>query len=155
MEGEMLAALTLDQLRAGRPDLVTALLAEGQSQGAKQENERIQAIQALAIPGHEALVKKLAFDGTTTGPEAALQILQAEQANQAKMLKTLETEAVHPAQASMEVVPEAKTVSPEEKWDADESLRAQYGNDKGAYLAFVKAEQEGKVKLFTRDQPVS
>jgi ATP-dependent protease ClpP protease subunit len=45
---------------------------------AAAERERIQAVRAQLIPGHEALIEQLAFDGKTTGPEAAAAVLAAE-----------------------------------------------------------------------------
>ena len=50
------------------------------AEGATNERDRIQAVRAQLMPGHQALVDKLAFDGTTTGPEAAVQVLAAERA---------------------------------------------------------------------------
>jgi signal peptide peptidase SppA len=50
------------------------------TEAAAAERARILAVRAQAMPGHEALIDKLAFDGTTTGPEAAVQVIAAEQA---------------------------------------------------------------------------
>jgi ClpP class serine protease len=61
-------------LATAYPDVLASLLAEG----AEAERARIQGVRAQAIPGHEALIERLAFDGKTTGPEAAVQILAAE-----------------------------------------------------------------------------
>lgn len=62
------------QFKAEHPEAATVLLAEG-SEG---ERARIQAVRAQSLKGHEALVETLAFDGVTTGAEAAIQILAAE-----------------------------------------------------------------------------
>ena len=48
------------------------------SAGAKSERARIQAVQEQCLPGHEALIQTLMFDGKTTGDQAAVQILAAE-----------------------------------------------------------------------------
>lgn len=37
-----------------------------------------------SFAGHEALIEKLMFDGKTTGPEAAVQVLKAEQSARAR-----------------------------------------------------------------------
>jgi ClpP class serine protease len=70
------SAPTIDRayLATAHPVLLAALLAEG----ADTERTRIQGVRALAIPGHEALIERLAFDGATSVQEAAVQILAAE-----------------------------------------------------------------------------
>ena len=48
------------------------------AEGAESERARIQGVREQSMPGHEALIEALAFDGKTTGPEAAVQVLAAE-----------------------------------------------------------------------------
>lgn len=48
------------------------------SEGAAGERDRIAAVRAQALPGHEGLIEKLAADGQTTGPEAAMQVIAAD-----------------------------------------------------------------------------
>ena len=43
------------------------------------------------------MIQKLAFDGQTTGPEAAVQVLKAEKAQQAKIAAELDEDAPAPA----------------------------------------------------------
>ncbi len=52
--------------------------------GAKAERERIQAVEAQFLPGHEDLIAKLAFDGKTTGEQAAVAVLAAEKKKRAQ-----------------------------------------------------------------------
>jgi capsid assembly protease len=52
--------------------------AEAVTAGATAERERIKAVEAQALPGHTALIASLKFDGKTTGPEAAVEVLAAE-----------------------------------------------------------------------------
>lgn len=61
----------LDQARA-------AGLAQGRTEGAAAERDRIAAVRDQTLPGHEALIDKLAADGQTTGPQAAAAVLAAE-----------------------------------------------------------------------------
>lgn len=83
VEGVAPRPITRAILAAEAPDLLAALLAEGTAagrvEGATQERERIQAVLAIGIRGHEALVQSLAFDGHTTAAEAAIKIIHAEQ----------------------------------------------------------------------------
>lgn len=84
------ASLNASNLAEKRPDLVAEIgaqavakiekpdLAAVRAEAAASERQRITDVRAQALPGHEALVEKLAFDGKTTGAEAAVQILAAE-----------------------------------------------------------------------------
>ncbi len=49
--------------------------------GATAEAARISGVRATALPGHEALVETLAFDGKTTPAEAALAVNAAHRAS--------------------------------------------------------------------------
>jgi signal peptide peptidase SppA len=53
-------------------------LQSGKAAGAVAERERIKGVRAQLMPGHEKLIEQLAADGTTTGPEAAVAVLNAE-----------------------------------------------------------------------------
>jgi hypothetical protein len=62
------------QFAAENPEACALIRAEG----AGAERARIASVREQAMPGHEALIEALAFDGKTTGPEAAVQVLAAE-----------------------------------------------------------------------------
>ncbi len=66
---------------AENPEAAALLRAEGST----AERDRIQAVRGQAMPGHDALIDKLAFDGRTTGPEAAVQVLAAERGRIAQL----------------------------------------------------------------------
>jgi capsid assembly protease len=70
--------ITRDALERDHSALFAALKTELVSLGATQERERIVGVRATVLPGHEALVETLAFDGKTTPAEAALAVNQAE-----------------------------------------------------------------------------
>jgi signal peptide peptidase SppA len=74
------------------PDIAEAFRAEGRASvdvdtvktaAATAERERIKAVFEQSMPGHEKLIDQLAFDGKTSGPEAAVQILKAINAKKA------------------------------------------------------------------------
>lgn len=114
--GEVPMTITVESVKKEHPDVANALIAEGRKtagdegtvaataagrvEGAKGERERIQAVLEQEMPGHEALVKKLAFDGTTTGAEAAVQVLKAEKSKGPARLADLETDAAAAAAAA-------------------------------------------------------
>lgn len=69
---------------------------EGLQAGADAERARIRAVEAQALPGHEALIAEMKFDGATTGPEAAVRILAAEREKGGAMLAQLIADAPAP-----------------------------------------------------------
>ncbi|MFM2054249.1 MAG: hypothetical protein RL456_2286 [Pseudomonadota bacterium] len=77
-ESHMANPLTRESFEQDHAALYGQIRSEALAEGAAQERARIQAVRALAMPGHEALVEKLAFDGKTTGPEAAMAIVTAQ-----------------------------------------------------------------------------
>jgi signal peptide peptidase SppA len=84
--------------------------AEGITEGAAQERERIKAVEAQALPGHEKLIAELKFDGKTSGAEAAIKVITAERAKKQQVGADLIEDAPKPvAQAE----PEANTEKPE------------------------------------------
>lgn len=97
--------LTIETLKTEHADLVAQIEAEAREglltadqaaeqaaaardqaliDGAAAERQRIADVRAQLIPGHETLIEQLAMDGTTTGPQAAIAIIEAERAARAK-----------------------------------------------------------------------
>lgn len=93
--------LTVEKLRADHPEVAKAIFDEGKSAGVEEgrtlgagaERERIQSVLAQDMPGHSALVQSLAFDGKTTGPEAAVQVLAAEKKARTNARTNIEADA--------------------------------------------------------------
>ncbi|MFZ5520457.1 MAG: S49 family peptidase [Pseudomonadota bacterium] len=71
---QAVASLTPEALEQSNPQLAATL----RQQGAAAERQRITDVRAQVLPGHEALIERLAFDGTTTGAQAAMAVLAAE-----------------------------------------------------------------------------
>ncbi|WP_321367946.1 S49 family peptidase [uncultured Desulfuromusa sp.] len=78
--------MDLKEMKEKYPEQCAALVAEGHKTGHAEglaagitaEVERVKAVRAALIPGHEELIEALAADGKTTGAEAALAVNQAE-----------------------------------------------------------------------------
>lgn len=82
--------VTKENLGAAYPELIASIEKEafekgfsegtqkGKLSGAESERERIKGVEEQLIPGHEALIISLKYDGKTTGPEAAVQVLKKE-----------------------------------------------------------------------------
>jgi signal peptide peptidase SppA len=77
MDENQPAPQTTAEWLAANPDVVASLRAEG----AAAERQRIADVRARSLPGHEALIDRLAADGRTSGLEAADAVLAAEKAN--------------------------------------------------------------------------
>ena len=86
--------ITREQLQAESPELLQQLQAEA----AAGELARVKAVLAQGLPGHEALVQQLAFDGKTTGPEAASAVLAAHREQLAGQAAALRDDAPPPLQ---------------------------------------------------------
>lgn len=144
--------VTRERIAADYPEIAAAFRAEGVEQGAKTERERIQAIEALCMPGHEDLIAELKFESDISASEAAVKVLQAEQKSQAGKLESMK-------QDSNEPLPEAKTdetsstanLPLEERckaeWEKSPDLRAEFSNDYEAYEAFERAHEAGLARI--------
>jgi ClpP class serine protease len=155
--------LTRDQLSAEAPELLQALLAEGNQAGAAAERERIKSVQAQAMPGHDKLISELMFDGKTSGPEAAVAVLQAEKALRGTAATNLAADAPAPVAAAATPLIEAAAQDPADdkslpleerckaKWDKSPELRSEFAN-LAAFTAFSKAAERGAARIFSRKE---
>lgn len=78
--------MDLEKLKSDYPELVQAIRNEALSEGAANERARIQAIEEIAMAGHESMVNAAKFDGVTTAEMLAIQMIKAEKVRNAKML---------------------------------------------------------------------
>jgi len=131
----------------------------GLIEGAESERSRIQSVEAQLIPGHEALIAGLKYDGATSGPDAAVKVLAAEKTLRETSLEGFRTEHTKVAAPAAAPDPGAETVREgdsslplEERakkaWDKDPALRAEFAGNYDDYLAFAKADAAGQVKIY-------
>jgi signal peptide peptidase SppA len=80
---------------AENPDAAAVLRAEGST----AELDRVKAVKAAALPGHEALIEQLAMDGKTSGAEAALAVIAAERGKTASAAAARAADAPPPVRA--------------------------------------------------------
>lgn len=132
---------------------------EGLAAGAEAERERIRGVEKIAVPGHEALITELKFDGKTTGPEAAVKVLEAEQALRKTKQESFVADAPKPAETVLVATEEKDSAAEEDKlpveercklrWDRSPELREEFkmGGFK-AYLAYEKNKQN--VRIFEK-----
>lgn len=175
------ARMTAEKLATDHPDIAEALREEGRAElrgslttanaeheqaiatarveAATAERERIQAVFAQSMPGHEALIEQLAFDGKTTGEQAAIQVLQAVRVANESALGSHREDA--PAPAAVTPTDDTPSSTPasttqdhrpvedrcKDAWDKDASLRAEFLEDLDAYVAYTKAKESGRVRI--------
>lgn len=156
--------MTREQIAADYPEIAEAFRAEGRAgvdlgaaraEGAAAELQRVKDVQAASLPGHEALIATLMFDGVTTGAQAALKVLAAERTKRGDKLAALQADAavaVTTAAASPDADKKTDETMPLEdrcraEWQSDPTVRADFG-DVDEYIAFRKAETGGRIKRF-------
>jgi hypothetical protein len=146
--------ITVGMLSKDHPAIVAQIM----EYGADLERLRIKSVSEQLMPGHETLISDMMFDGKTTGPQAAVKILQAEKLVRGKALEGLNQDAIPPVNhthtpaVETPAGTEADDGTPiEEKakaqWDKDAKLRKEFGNDYAAYLAYAKATDAGHVRV--------
>jgi len=158
---DLFAEIQKEAKAAGFTEGLEAGKKEAMAAGAEAERNRIKNVQAQMLPGHEALIETLKFDGKTTGPEAAVQVLGAEKA----LLDGKKKELMDGAQApisqnnlgsgkkdeidpNLPVEEQAKLA-----WNKSPELRKEFSENFAAYLAFLKAQAEGRVKIWNKETP--
>jgi hypothetical protein len=94
---------------------------EGFASGADAERQRIQDVEGQLIAGHETLINTLKFDGKTTGPEAAVQVLEAERKLRTKKAEDFEIDNKGKVKNPDPGVEAGKQTQGETAKDADEA----------------------------------
>lgn len=117
--------------------------AEGLALGAQQERARIQAVEAQALPGHESLIQTLKYDGTTSGPEAAARVVEAERTMRETRLSALYREAPAP-------VPPAEPPPPgQAQASAEQAIKDIQQRDSCDYRTAAVTAAKERPELFT------
>lgn len=142
-EEELNMEITMEVLEKDAPELLASIKADG----ATQERERIKAVLEQAMPGHDDLINRLAFDGKTTGPEAAVQVLTAERAVRITAAQNLADDAIKPVSQphAPEPAPKGDPKNAEE-FNNRTDLVEEFG-DYDTYKAYLDASGAGKVKI--------
>lgn len=144
-----------EEIRATIPGIEAKAESRGLIQGAKNEVERCAAIKGALIPGHESLINEMIADGKTTGVEALQRVVAAEnalrQSNHDKLKADGEAVGDIGSATPDNVVNIDQSLPLEERctaeWNADPKLRAEFSGGLESYIACVKAETAGQVKV--------
>lgn len=146
--------MNMEELLAAHPELVNQIRAEGRDEGRAQERDRIQSVEAQLMPGHEALIATLKFDGKTTGPEAAAAVIKAERSSRNAHLEKMRTDAPPPV-AHAPVPAAAQVIDPnlpvearcKAQWEASAELQNEF-TSLAAYTAFTKQTEAGNARIY-------
>lgn len=172
--------ITAAYLEENHPDLVDRFRAEGRAEGkaegleagrekgrkegADAERARIEAIDKMTLPGHEALAAECKADPECSAEQAAVKITQAEMKarTEGKNPAHLDKLAADEAQAGQAPAP-ASTDQPtgpsadaplEERlkaeWAKDADLRAEFGDNFDQCLAYHQANEAGRARVLKK-----
>jgi ClpP class serine protease len=147
--------LLAEVIEEGRAAGFAAGKTEGKVEGAGYERDRIKAVRAVLLPGHEGLIETLMFDGKTNGPDAAARIIEAEKGKRQLHLRAIAEDGA--PRVPHAVTPDRETADPsfpieercKREWDRDAGLRAEFGDNFNSYLAYSRANEKGRVKIFS------
>jgi signal peptide peptidase SppA len=132
--------ITREQLAADEPGLLKSILAEG----AAQERARIQAVEDQLVPGHEALITALKFDGKSTGGDAAMAVLAAEKQARSSAAAANAADAPKPLPLTPATTVQAAESAPKTRQQIDAEAKAYVAAHPGTdYLAAVKHVTQG------------
>lgn len=166
MEKNVMSDLTVMSLEKDHPEIYQAIfnagkdlgIKDGEKKGIEAERERINAINAAVIPGHDELVKKCIDDGLSAG-ETAVKILAAEKNHLKAQAEVIQKEAPKPVNVDVPPVEPKEETKVDKKnlpldlkakaeWDESPDLRSEFIDDFGNYLAFCKAKQDGQARIY-------
>lgn len=132
--------------------------AEGQEEalktGAQAERDRIKGIEDLTMPGHEALIQTMKFDGETTPAAAAIKLVQAENAVRQTAAAALAADGIDPVAhvatdgAGTDDGLANKPEGPE-KWKAEYEASAELKENFRSvetYISYKEAEGKGRIR---------
>lgn len=160
-----LKTLTLSGLREQRPDLVTeieksqditAAVKAATESGAKAERERVAAIRAALIPGHEAIIEAMCADPTKTELDAHRAQAAAERGVRTAAVDALKADEKKVEGLKSETAPaDLKAKKPGDglegepkwkaEWDGSAKLQSEF-KTQADYLALMRAEANGIVR---------
>ena len=84
--------ISAESIQKDHPGIYQAIFNAGKTDGVKAECERIQKIEASAIPGYESIVSAMKFDSTKTGSDVCVAIIAAQK-EKTESMKTGKTAA--------------------------------------------------------------
>ena len=129
-------SITREQLASQAPELLAAVQAEG----ASAERARIQAVEGQLIPGHEALINSLKFDGQSGPGDAAMAVNAAEKQSRNAQAAALAADAPAPVpQAAAPSVTVSASAEPSRAELHEKAVAHMAANPTADYVTAFKA----------------
>ncbi len=135
-------------LEANCQAILKEIKAEAYAEGVSAECDRIKSLEELSAKGYEDVLMECKFDGKTTQAEAAVMMVKAFKDKGDTYLESMKADAKESDEIEeSSIVDEVKSDDPIACWESDSKLRAEFGDDKDAYMAYKKATDNGLVKI--------
>ena len=150
---EKFMEITKEVLKKEAPALLSSIADEAFKKGAEAELLRVKEVLQSGLPGHDILIEKLAFDGKTTGAEAAKQVILAERSLREHAEQNLKDDNIPPITfAPTPIVDkklEEKDVT-EETFIKSQELKAEF-DDWETFKAYREAMGAKLVKVISKE----
>lgn len=128
--------MTAEELETNHPQLAASLRAEG----AVAERARIQAVEGQMIPGHEALIEKMKYDGKSNAGDAAMAVLAAEKTARAAFAAAADADAPAPVRQAPAPAVQVAESEPQSRADLDKKAKDYMAANPGvSYVVAYKA----------------
>jgi len=143
----------VDEVTDGLRDSNETANAESESKGIILERGRISEIISLKLPDDYT---NSAVKAGWSAEKTALEYLKAERKEGKQTTDDMVLDLNKNVQSDAPEIPELpeqedeKAVTSDEQWEANEELRAEFGNDKARYDAFLKADEQGRAKILSK-----
>lgn len=94
-----------EYLNENHAELVASIKSEGSEEGiktgAENERQRVKGVMSQSMAGHESLIHEMAFDGKSTGGDAAMAVLSAEKSKLKAVNDDLSDQAPDPVKTTL------------------------------------------------------
>lgn len=107
--------MNLETLQNEHPELFKEVKNLGFTEGVKAENERMQAIDDMALPGNESMVQAAKYKEPVTAEQLAVKMIKAQKEAGQNHLKNAQMDAQPLAKITPSAAPETDNVSDEDK----------------------------------------
>lgn len=114
--------MNLEELKAKHPELYNQIVADAEKAGVDKERARIQAIEDMAMPGHDEMVNNAKFDSGITAEQLAVDIIKAEKQRGQNYLNGRDQDG------QLDVPPVVDNGQPDPTASADDQQRNEWRN---------------------------
>ncbi|MER2169026.1 MAG: head maturation protease, ClpP-related [Psychrobacillus psychrodurans] len=107
--------MDLEKLKNEHPELFKEVKNLGFTDGVKAENERMKAIDEMALPGNESMVEAAKYQNPVTAEQLAVKMIKAQKEAGTNYLNNAKEDALPLAEVTPSAAPETDNITEEEK----------------------------------------